>query len=104
MVIFLKNLFKYKKFLWQKRGIHYGFTLLFIHSELKHDLDRVKAIEVYEKENVINTINKLLTEVENLLHILLEEEKTSHVRSTEFKNRYKEFWSTYSTYSLEIYE
>ena len=92
-----------KKWFCKKEPVHYGEVLENILSILLNFQIRIKNSNYIGKEKDLQTVEDMIEDLDELLNLLEEEEKTSHIRSKEYLKKQKEFFQNLNDKIPSIY-
>ena len=87
----------------KKESVHYGEVLENILQILLTFQDRIKNYNYVGKEKDLQNIEDMIIDLDELLNLLEEEEKTSHIRSKEYLKKQKEFFQNLNDKIPSIY-
>ena len=90
IINFLKGIFK------KENPVHYGRILEDMLAILLNYQVRVKNTKYVGYEKDIETLEGLIIQLDDLLDLLEEEEKTSHIRSKFYLQKQKEFFQNFN--------
>ena len=94
---------KIKKWFSKKEPVHYGEVLENILQILLTFQVRIKNSNYVGKEKDLQNIEDMIIDLDELLNLLEEEEKTSHIRSKEYLKKQKEFFQNLNDKIPSIY-
>ena len=92
-----------KKWFSKKEPVHYGEVLENILSILLNFQVRIKNSNYVGKEKDLQNVEDMIIDLDELLNLLEEEEKTSHIRSKEYLKKQKEFFQNLNDKIPSIY-
>lgn len=92
-----------KKWFSKKEPVHYGEVLENILSILLNFQIRIKNSNYIGKEKDLQNVEDMIIDLDELLNLLEEEEKTSHIRSKEYLKKQKEFFQNLNDKIPSIY-
>ena len=92
-----------KKWFSKKEPVHYGEVLENILSILLNFQIRIKNSNYVGKEKDLQNVEDMIVDLDELLNLLEEEEKTSHIRSKEYLKKQKEFFQNLNDKIPSIY-
>ena len=92
-----------KKWFSKKEPVHYGEVLENILSILLNFQIRIKNSNYIGKEKDLQNVEDMIEALDELLNLLEEEEKTSHIRSKEYLKKQKEFFQNLNDKIPSIY-
>ena len=92
-----------KKWFSKKEPVHYGEVLENILSILLNFQIRIKNSNYVGKEKDLQNVEDMIIDLDELLNLLEEEEKTSHIRSKEYLKKQKEFFQNFNDKIPSIY-
>jgi hypothetical protein len=87
----------------KKEQVHYGEVLENILQILLTFQVRIKNSNYVGKEKDLQNIEDMIIDLDELLNLLEEEEKTSHIRSKEYLKKQKEFFQNFNDKIPSIY-
>ena len=87
----------------KKEPVHYGEVLENILQILLTFQVRIKNSNYVGKEKDLQNIEDMIIDLDELLNLLEEEEKTSHIRSKEYLKKQKEFFQNLNDKIPSIY-
>lgn len=87
----------------KKEQVHYGEVLENILQILLTFQVRIKNSNYVGKEKDLQNIEDMIIDLDELLNLLEEEEKTSHIRSKEYLKKQKEFFQNLNDKIPSIY-
>ena len=94
---------KIKKWFSKKEPVHYGEVLENILSILLNFQIRIKNSNYVGKEKDLQNVEDMIVDLDELLNLLEEEEKTGHIRSKEYLKKQKEFFQNLNDKIPSIY-
>ena len=94
---------KIKKWFSKKGPVHYGEVLENILSILLNFQIRIKNSNYVGKEKDLQNVEDMIVDLDELLNLLEEEEKTGHIRSKEYLKKQKEFFQNFNDKIPSIY-
>ena len=92
-----------KKWFSKKEPVHYGEVLENILSILLNFQIRIKNSNYVGKEKDLQNVEDMIVDLDELLNLLEEEEKISHIRSKEYLKKQKEFFQNLNDKISSIY-
>ena len=92
-----------KKWFSKKEPVHYGEVLENILSILLNFQIRIKNSNYVGKEKDLQNVEDMIVDLDELLNLLEEEEKISHIRSKEYLKKQKEFFQNFNDKISSIY-
>lgn len=92
-----------KKWFSKKEPVHYGEVLENILSILLNFQIRIKNSNYVGKEKDLQNVEDMIVDLDELLNLLEEEEKTGHIRSKEYLKKQKEFFQNLNDKIPSIY-
>ena len=92
-----------KKWFSKKGPVHYGEVLENILSILLNFQIRIKNSNYVGKEKDLQNVEDMIVDLDELLNLLEEEEKTGHIRSKEYLKKQKEFFQNFNDKIPSIY-
>ena len=92
-----------KKWFSKKEPVHYGEVLENILSILLNFQIRIKNSNYVGKEKDLQNVEDMIEALDELLNLLEEEEKISHIRSKEYLKKQKEFFQNLNDKIPSIY-
>lgn len=92
-----------KKWFSKKEPVHYGEVLENILSILLNFQIRIKNSNYVGKEKDLQNVEDMIIDLDELLNLLEEEEKISHIRSKEYLKKQKEFFQNLNDKIPSIY-
>ena len=87
----------------KKESVHYGEVLENILSILLNFQIRIKNSNYVGKEKDLQNLEDMIVDLDELLNLLEEEEKTGHIRSKEYLKKQKEFFQNLNDKIPSIY-
>ncbi len=94
---------KIKKWFFKKEPVHYGEVLENILQILLTFQVRIKNSNYIGKEKDLQNVEDMIEALDELLNLLEEEEKISHIRSKEYLKKQKEFFQNFNDKIPSIY-
>ena len=94
---------KIKKWFSKKESVHYGEVLENILQILLNFQVRIKNSNYIGKEKDLQNVEDMIEALDELLNLLEEEEKISHIRSKEYLKKQKEFFQNFNDKIPSIY-
>ena len=92
-----------KKWFSKKEPVHYGEVLENILSILLNFQIRIKNSNYVGKEKDLQNVEDMIVDLDELLNLLEEEEKISHIRSKDYLKKQKEFFQNFNDKISSIY-
>ena len=92
-----------KKWFSKKEPVHYGEVLENILTILLNFQIRIKNSNYVGKEKDLQNVEDMIIDLDELLNLLEEEEKTGHIRSKEYLKKQKEFFQNLNDKIPSIY-
>ncbi len=92
-----------KKWFSKKEPVHYGEVLENILSILLNFQIRIKNSNYVGKEKDLQNVEDMIEALDELLNLLEEEEKISHIRSKDYLKKQKEFFQNFNDKIPSIY-
>ena len=92
-----------KKWFSKKEPVHYGEVLENILSILLNFQIRIKNSNYVGKEKDLQNVEDMIEALDELLNLLEEEEKISHIRSKDYLKKQKEFFQNFNDKISSIY-
>ena len=92
-----------KKWFSKKEPVHYGEVLENILSILLNFQIRIKNSNYVGKEKDLQNVEDMIVDLDELLNLLEEEEKTGHIRSKDYLKKQKEFFQNFNDKIPSIY-
>ena len=92
-----------KKWFSKKEPVHYGEVLENILSILLNFQIRIKNSNYIGKEKDLQNVEDMIEALDELLNLLEEEEKISHIRTKEYLKKQKEFFQNLNDKIPSIY-
>ena len=92
-----------KKWFSKKEPVHYGEVLENILSILLNFQIRIKNSNYVGKEKDLQNVEDMIVDLDELLNLLEEEEKTGHIRSKDYLKKQKEFFQNLNDKIPSIY-